>query len=48
MDTFSAWWLFAVFMGGGTVGMLVMALMCMSAGLPKRSTHVPDLRHQPL
>jgi hypothetical protein len=42
VDTFSFWWLIAAFMGGGFAGMLVMGLMCMTAGLPKQSLNVPD------
>jgi hypothetical protein len=39
----SIWWLLVAFIGGGTAGMLVMALMEMSGGLPEQSTHVSDL-----
>ena len=46
VETFSFWWLVAAFMGGGFAGMLAMALMCMTAGLPKRSVQVPDLTGQ--
>ena len=46
VDAFSFWWLIAAFLGGGFAGMLVMALMCMTAGLPKRSLHVTDLTSQ--
>lgn len=35
---FTLWWMFAAFVLGGMSGVLVMALMCLSAGLPKRST----------
>lgn len=46
MDTISMWWLLAAFIGGGSAGMILMALMCMSGGLPRQSTHVPDLKKQ--
>lgn len=35
---FTIWWMLAAFVLGGMSGVLVMALMCLSAGLPKRST----------
>jgi hypothetical protein len=35
---FTIWWMLASFVLGGMSGMLVMALMCLSAGLPKQST----------
>jgi hypothetical protein len=43
----SIWWLLAAFIGGGTAGMFVMALMHMSGGLPERSHYVPDLNGTP-
>jgi hypothetical protein len=35
---FTVWWLLAAFVLGGMSGVLVMALMALSAGLPKQST----------
>ena len=35
---FTIWWMLASFVLGGMSGMLVMALMCLSAGLPRQST----------
>jgi len=35
---FSMFWLLAVFVLGGLCGVLVMALMSLSGGLPKQST----------
>jgi hypothetical protein len=46
MEIFSFWWIFAAFVGGGFAGMLVMALMCMTASMPRQSSHAPDLRNQ--
>jgi hypothetical protein len=37
-DGFTLWWMLAAFVLGGMSGVLVMALMGMSAGLPKQST----------
>ena len=37
-ETFSVFWLLGAFMVGGWCGVLVMALMNLSAGLPKQST----------
>jgi hypothetical protein len=34
-------------MGGGCLGLLVMALMQMSGGLPEQSAHAPDLSGTP-
>jgi hypothetical protein len=42
----SIWWLLAAFIGGGTAGILVTALMHMSGGLPEPSTYAPDLNAQ--
>jgi hypothetical protein len=39
----SFWWVLAAFIGGGCAGVLVMALMHMTGGLPEQSAHVPDL-----
>ena len=35
---FTVWWLLAAFVLGGMSDVLVMALMTLSAGLPKQST----------
>jgi hypothetical protein len=35
---FTVWWMLAAFVLGGMSGVLVMALMCLSAGLPRKST----------
>jgi hypothetical protein len=43
----SMWWLLVAFVGGGTAGILVMALMQMSGGLPEPSSYVPDLNGTP-
>lgn len=37
-EVFSVFWLLAAFMLGGFCGVLVMALMSLSGGLPKQST----------
>jgi len=37
-ETFSVFWLLGAFMVGGWCGVLVMALMRVSGGLPKQST----------
>jgi len=38
----SVWWIVAAFIGGGFAGMLVIALMAMTADQPTQVTHVPD------
>ncbi len=43
----SIWWLLVAFVGGGTAGILVMALMQMSGGLPEQSSYAPDLNGTP-
>jgi hypothetical protein len=45
-EVFSVFWLLAAFVGGGLCGVLVMALMSLSGGLPKQSTRAlqADLR----
>jgi hypothetical protein len=43
----SFWWVLAGFIGGGCLGLLVMALMQMSGGLPEQSAQVPDLSGTP-
>jgi len=43
----SAWWVIAAFWAGGCAGVLVMALMHMSGGLPEQSAHAPDLNGLP-
>ena len=37
-DVFSVFWVLGVFVIGGSCGVLVMALMSVSGGLPKQST----------
>ena len=37
-EVFSVFWLLAAFVVGGFCGVLVMALMSLSGGLPKQST----------
>jgi hypothetical protein len=37
-EVFSVFWVLTAFMAGGFCGVLVMALMSLSRGLPKRST----------
>jgi len=37
-EVFSIFWLLAAFVAGGLCGVLVMALMTLSGGLPKQST----------
>ena len=32
----SIWWALAIFLGGGSLGILLMALMNMSVGLPEQ------------
>ena len=44
----SIWWLLAAFIGGGGVGMLLMALMQMSADQSKQSACALDLDGTPL
>ena len=43
----SIWWLIVAFVIGGVAGVLVMALMQISGGLPEQSTHAPDLNGVP-
>ena len=33
----SFWWVLAAFIGGGSAGVLVMALMCLAGGLPEQT-----------
>ena len=44
MDTLSFLWVLVAFVSGGSVGVLVMALMCMAGGLPDQAQHVPSLK----
>ena len=44
----SIWWLLAAFIGGGWAGMLLMALMQMSADPSKQSACALDLDGTPL
>jgi hypothetical protein len=43
----SIWWLLVAFVGGGSLGVLLMALMQMSAGSPEQSHYAPDLNGTP-
>jgi hypothetical protein len=43
----SFWWVVAAFIGGGWVGVLLMALMHMAGGLPEQSSNAPDLNGMP-
>ncbi len=43
----SIWWLLVAFVGGGTAGVLVMALMQLSGGHPELSQYAPDLNEMP-
>ncbi len=43
-EVFSVFWLLAAFVVGGFCGVLVMALMSLSGGLPKQSTLQAELR----
>jgi hypothetical protein len=43
----SFWWVMAAFIAGGFGGVLVMALMYMSGGLPKQLERAPDLNGMP-
>ncbi|HEX9276152.1 MAG TPA: hypothetical protein VGA51_07115 [Casimicrobiaceae bacterium] len=38
----SVWWIVAAFIGGGFLGMLVIALMSMASDQPKQTTHFVD------
>jgi len=38
----SVWWALAIFMGGGSLGIFVMALMNVSAGLPEQIVRIDD------
>jgi len=43
----SIWWLMVAFIGGGCAGVLALALMRMSGGLPEQSSYAPDLNGTP-
>ena len=43
----SFWWVMAAFIAGGFGGVLVMALMYMSGGLPTQLERAPDLNGMP-
>jgi hypothetical protein len=43
----SVWWVIAAFWAGGCAGVLVMALIQISGGLPEQSAHAPDLNGLP-
>jgi hypothetical protein len=44
---FTFWWVLAAFIIGGCAGVLAMSLMCMASGLPRQSSHAPDLNGLP-
>jgi RsiW-degrading membrane proteinase PrsW (M82 family) len=39
----SIWWLVATFLVGGCAGMLLIALMRMSGGVPEQPRNMPEL-----
>ncbi len=43
----SAWWLLVAFAGGGFAGVLLIALMHISGGLPDSSQNVPEFNGPP-
>ena len=43
----SFWWVLAAFIGGGSAGVLLMAVMHMAGALPEQSAHAPDLNGLP-
>jgi hypothetical protein len=43
----SIWWVIVAFIGGGCLGILTIAMMRMSGGLPEQSQYVPDLNGTP-
>jgi hypothetical protein len=40
---FSFWWIFLAFLGGGTAGILLMALLRIAGDEPRQSPRVRDL-----
>jgi hypothetical protein len=40
---FSFWWIFLAFLGGGTAGVLLMALVHVAGDEPRQSTQVREL-----
>ena len=43
----SAWWLLVAFVGGGLIGVLLIALMLIGGELPEPSQKLPDLSGRP-
>ena len=43
----SGWWVLAALIGGGSLGMLIMALVCFSGGLPEQRIDTRDLGMHP-
>jgi len=43
----SFWWVVAGFVGGGFVGVLLMALMVMAGSVSERPSNAPDLTGLP-
>jgi hypothetical protein len=43
----ATWWVLVAFWAGGCAGVLVMALMQLTGGLPKQSTPASDLKEVP-
>ena len=39
----SGWWVLAALIGGGSLGMLIMSLVCISGGLPEQRIDLGDL-----
>ena len=42
----SAWWLLVAFVGGGSAGILLMALMQLAGGLPAQQTNAQEGRSE--
>jgi len=43
----STWWLLAALIGGGSLGILLMALLKMSGGLPEQDAPIEELNVHP-
>ena len=43
----SAWWLLVAFVGGGLIGVLLIALMHIGGELPEPAQKLPDLSGRP-
>jgi hypothetical protein len=43
----STWWLVVALIGGGSLGMLLTALMKMSGGLPEQDASIEELNVHP-